>query len=77
MAIVTDGLDQATLARYRAQVDGVGTQLEALYAATNADARRTTAHRFAWYALGNALLALGVSRGFMDQAQDELLHEGG
>ncbi len=77
MAIVTDGLDCPTLARYRAQLAAIAAQLEAVYAAAEADGHPTTAPHFARYALGNALIALGESRGFLDQARDELLHEEG
>lgn len=75
MAIVTDGLDCPTLARYRAQLAAIAAQLEALYAASETDRHPTTAPHFARYALGNAVIALGEARGFLDQARDELPQE--
>lgn len=70
MAIVTDGLDQSTLVGYCAKLAAIQAQLDAVYSAAEGNESR-----FARYALGNALIALGESRGFLDQARDELLHE--
>lgn len=75
MADVTDGLDRDTLARYRAQLAAVQGHLDALYVATRAGGQ-TTAQRFAGYALGNATIALEEACGYLDQACDELPHEG-
>lgn len=76
MAIVTDGLDRDTLARYRAQLVAVRAPLDALYAATEAESKRTTDQRFARFALGNAVNGLDSAVDFLNQARDELPQEG-
>lgn len=71
MAIVTDGLDQATLARYRARLAVIHWQLEAVCRAAEGDEPGP-----GWVALANALNGLDNALGYLDQAQDELPHEG-
>ncbi len=75
MAIVTDGMDQSTIVGYCAKLAAIQTQIEALYAAAEANGHPTTASHFARYSLGNALLALEEARGYLDQARDELPDE--
>lgn len=73
MAVVTDGLDRATLARWRAQLDALAVRIGMVEALPGG--RET--HFYAWCALGNVLVELEHACQFLDQARDELAEERG
>ncbi len=72
MAIVTDGLDRDTLVRWRAKVAALAAEIGMVEALPGA----RHGNYFAWCAVGNVLIELERACEFLDQARDELLHEG-
>jgi len=72
MVVVTDGLDRATLARWRAQLDALAARIDMVQSLPGG--RET--HYHAWCAAGNVLVELERACEFLDQARDELAEEG-